>query len=562
MKLNAKIFSMLLVLIIFTIAAVLISVLTMRNMDEKFRFFAEKDATFLSNYKDIYAFGLQRGQAVRNVLLNPKDAKGLENFKAAVSDSENLLVTLVKTAPDEGLDPAKIIEIQNLTAKDIDLQKKAVDFASSDPAQALKIIIEQETPVWRDIKTKYFDMEKVVHEMFSNNSAQIRRTLNFNENMMYVVVALFLIFSAAILVYIRRAIIRPIVQSSIQVNRIAQGDLTVKPLPDRSKDEIGDLGRSLNELVRDWGHLVKEVKQTALQVSASSELLTTVSRETTQAVGQVSGAVVSLATGTETQLRSTEECGRTIEEMSVGIQRIAESSGGASEFAAKAASQSNRGQSAIDRMLEQMGFIRDSVGDTSVEIRTLEERSEEISFIVSTIKDISTQTKLLALNASIEAARAGDSGRGFAVVASEVRKLAEQTQTSAEQIHALVSSVQEKTKNASIAIERGLVDVKSGGVIVDEVREMFIRILSDSKDVSEQIQEISAATQQMSACSQEVTASMEQITSISKDSSESAREAATSSQQQLAAMEDVASSARTLNGMATTLQELVSRFSA
>jgi len=562
MKLNLKIFSMLFVMIIFTISAVSIGVLTIKNMDEKFRFFAENDTVFLSDYKDIYALGLQRGQAVRNVLLNPKDQKGMENFNTAVSDSENLLTNLLKSASDHGLDTAKLIEIQKLTANDIELQKKAINLASSNPAQALKIIVEQETPVWRDIKTKYFDMEITVHEMFTNDSLQIHRTLSFNENMMYVMVVLFLIFSAAILVYVRVAVIRPIIQSSIQVNRIAQGDLTVQPLPERSKDEIGDLGRSLNGLVRDWGHMVKEVKQTALQVASSSEMLSNVSKETTQAVRQVSGSIVSLASGTETQLRGTEECGRTIEEMSIGIQRIAESSSGASEFAVKAADQSNQGQSAIDRMLEQMGLIRNSVGDTSLVIHTLNERSREISSIVSTIKGISTQTKLLALNASIEAARAGDSGRGFAVVASEVRKLAEQAQTSAEEIQTVISSIQEETKNATVAMERGLVDVKSGGIIVDEVREMFTRILSDSTYVSEQIQEISAATQQMSACSQQVTASMDQITAVSRDSSESAREAAAASNQQLAAMEDVASSARTLNDMATNLQELVSRFSA
>jgi len=207
-----------------------------------------------------------------------------------------------------------------------------------------------------------------------------------------------------------------------------------------------------------------------------------------------------------------------------------------------------------------MKVIHDAVTDTSNVVKRLEERSGEIDEITQAIGAISSQTNILAMNAAIEAARAGEQGRGFSVVASEVKKLAEQSKQSAEQIAKLIQDIKDDTMKAASAMERGAREVTEGLSVVDVTKEGFENIWRSVEKVAEQIQETSAVAQQMSASVEEVNASMENIAHLAKESTNYAQSVAGASEEQLASVEEVTTSAESLSQMAMELRSLIHKF--
>jgi len=199
----------------------------------------------------------------------------------------------------------------------------------------------------------------------------------------------------------------------------------------------------------------------------------------------------------------------------------------------------------------QMGRISGTVESTSSIIKQLGERSKQIGDIVTAITDISSQTNLLALNAAIEAARAGEHGKGFAVVADEVRKLAEQSQDSAAKIKELIERTQEDTKQSIQSMMNVVHEVQAGTLDVNEAGVAFKKILEAEILVAEQIHEVSAISEQMSANSQEVSASVQEVQAIATQSSEGAQTIVTASREQLASMEEISESAKIRNTINT-----------
>ncbi|WP_219641014.1 methyl-accepting chemotaxis protein [Cohnella sp. CFH 77786] len=328
----------------------------------------------------------------------------------------------------------------------------------------------------------------------------------------------------------------------------------------KSSDEFGTMSRNFNRSTEIVRQMLRKVSESTLHVAATSEQLSAGAEETTGALESVVSTIQSVAGGAENQLSGTEETAKALEEMSVGIQRIAESASEVSESCVEAAHQAADGNERVQMAVRQMGVISRSVQETSEVVRRLDRRSQEIGMIVGVISDISARTNLLALNASIEAARAGEHGRGFAVVASEVKKLAEQTKQSAEQVVDLIRMIQEDVVDAVQVMNAGSIEVSKGTEMVSEAGKSFETILIRVQEISSEVQEVSAASEQMSAGSEEVTASVTELAKIAKDASMGAATVAASSEEQMAAMEQVASSAVSLSGMVQELQSLLVKF--
>ncbi|WP_172194180.1 methyl-accepting chemotaxis protein [Saccharibacillus qingshengii] len=369
-----------------------------------------------------------------------------------------------------------------------------------------------------------------------------------------------IILAVLVALLLGRMIATPLKRVQKAAERIAAGDLTGEEIQVRGRDEIGALASSFNVMTLSLRELIESVAASSELVAASSEELTASAEQNKLASEQIAATVQETAAGTIRQVDIAETSSQAMQEMSIGADQIAIRAQTVSSSAAEAAHKSESGNEAIRQAIGQMDSIRDSVASMSSVVKELGTRSEEIGMITNDITAISSQTNLLALNAAIEAARAGEAGRGFAVVADEVRKLAEQSSESAKRITELVSLIQSDTSSAIEAAEANDREVYKGIEMVSAAGDAFENILEAVGKVAGDIEEVSAGAEQMSASTTEILHYVQQSSTIAGEASSGMTEVSAATQQQLASMEEIASSSSSLSETAEQLHANVSRF--
>ncbi|WP_090572737.1 methyl-accepting chemotaxis protein [Paenibacillus sp. OV219] len=367
------------------------------------------------------------------------------------------------------------------------------------------------------------------------------------------------VLAIGILFFLIRMAIRPLRLLAATAQEAAKGNLTIT-LPITSSNEIGQAASSFNEMIQSLRELTGSIKKTSYEVTESSLHLKEISDQTANATQEITVAIQSVASGTELQLRSSQESGRAMTEMAIGIQRITESSAAVSDLSFHTTEQAVEGEQAISRTLQQMKTMELGVFTAVDTMQELQVSSGKIGEILGLIADVANQTNLLALNASIEAARAGEHGRGFAVVALEIRKLAERSKTSSDDVREILQAIETQTSEAASKLIISAEEARAVTELTEATGVSFRTILSSVKQVSELIQEVSAACQQMSASSQQIAATLEEQTRIADTSSSHSHHVAAASEEQLASVEEVARASEQLRSMASKLSEAVSKF--
>ncbi|MGD7007063.1 methyl-accepting chemotaxis protein [Metabacillus sp. 84] len=376
---------------------------------------------------------------------------------------------------------------------------------------------------------------------------------------MITVIGVFLVVGTLFNYFTIRAIVRPIRNLSAIASKVSQGDLTEKAQV-RSKDDLGQLGSAFNMMIDSLRNLISQIEHSSGTLAASSEQVKNTAIQVSGITKEIAQSVDELSEGAETQMVSTEETAKAIQEIATGVQYVAERAGSVSHSVSEAAEQTQKGSVFIERAVKQMDEIYVSVEETTRHVKELGDKSEEINQIVDVITAISEQTNLLALNAAIEAARAGEHGKGFAVVADEVRKLAEGSKQSAEQITALIRSIQKRTDLVMTNMDKEKEQAAGGIKLMKETGENFDSIQKAVENVNTQIQEVSATAEQMSASSEEVTASVEEMASIATESASSTQQVAAGAQQQFSSIEEIGQSISQLADLAADLQKEVAAF--
>ena len=340
---------------------------------------------------------------------------------------------------------------------------------------------------------------------------------------------------------------------------IAEGDLT-HTIKVKSKNEFGSMGNDLNRMTNNLRTLVEKVTGSLEQVVATSEELTASSEQTQESAEQVSLAIQQVALGSGKQVDITNDTSRIAGEIFTGMEQISNNIQTVTGTSLEAFKRAEKGNDVVSSAIEQMNNISDKVAMSTEAVSILGDKSKEIGSIVLLITSIAGQTNLLALNAAIEAARAGEQGRGFAVVADEVRKLAEQSASAAGNISSLINEIQNEIMNAIKAMDNGSIAVKDGIYMVNEAGKSFGEILEDINYIASQMQDVSAVTEEISAGTHNMLGAIENVAKISIDSSGNAENVVSAAEEQKSLMKEVANAAEDLTNMAVELQSLMSSF--
>ncbi|MFF3102250.1 methyl-accepting chemotaxis protein [Viridibacillus arvi] len=354
-------------------------------------------------------------------------------------------------------------------------------------------------------------------------------------------------------------LLKPLNKAVTVADQVANGDLKDVEL-ETTNDEVGKLSQSIKTMVTNLQHVILNIKNTSNQVASSATQLTANATESYKNSTNVSNEMDRMARNAETALIMTEETATAMEESAEGIQRIAESAYTVSESSNLTSNAAKQGNEVIQQVIGQMNLINESVNQMDETIKGLNSNSTKISGIVNFITDIADQTNLLALNAAIEAARAGEQGKGFAVVADEVKKLAEQSSHFAGEIYKIINEIQVDSNASVMVMEKGKENVKVGLDYTTQAGAIFKEILNSAKHVAEQIQEISAASQQISASSEEVAATVNNLKVSSQQSAEFSLSVSKLTHEQLLAMQEVREASASLGQTAEELQELITKF--
>lgn len=568
---------------------------------------------------DLRAYSLQFRRDLLAYMVYPTTDDEVRQYEQKMEYDKEMFETSLKSL--EGLletEDAK--RLYSVVAEDWTAFRTVMDEVVSLSRQAkrteaVQLAQQQAAPAGDKVSKSLEELLSLTKTQADNAVAQADSTGKDARLMTFLIIGGAAVFGILLIVSFSRAISVPVVQLAKIAEKASQGDLTeeVRVL---SRDEIGTLGTAFDSMMLGLRTIVREITDLSESVASTSEELSAATQECSNAIQQVSDAIqhvavgaqnqsdqagqtvravqdvneaiAQVAKGAESQVNSIHEASRVVAGMKESLDRtmgvlkvVAASSGRTAESAA-------RGAELAKRVVASMQRVENATDNVAVKIRELGAHSQEIEQILEVIEGIAGQTNLLALNAAIEAARAGEHGRGFAVVADEVRKLAERSSTETKSIAELIGRVKEAIAKSVDAIESGSKDVEESTALTEEAGKALSQISSDARDSEKHISELvqsaealaeasirvekamdeivsvaeenTAATEEIAASAGEMSKAIDGIAAVCEETSASAEEVSASAQQLNASMQQIAASAESLASVAENLRQLIARF--
>lgn len=341
---------------------------------------------------------------------------------------------------------------------------------------------------------------------------------------------------------------------------VAKGNLAIESVHFKGKDELHDLAVAFNTMTDSLRSVITNAGDVSIQVAASSAQLQASAEQSSEATEHIAKITQEIASGIERQVGQVSDNLVDIQKLSQDVRQISDRSQVVLEAVNTTTQTAIKGKDDLLNAISQVRVIEGSNEKLSDVIGILNEQASQIGQAIQLIMQITTQTNLLALNAGIEAARAGEHGRGFAVVAGEIRKLAEQSRVSADQISQLISGVQQEVGAAVVEMQQGTLEIAKGIELIEVAGQSLEGIMGLIEEVQTDIQDVSRSTTSIMNETEKVVTGINDVSSIAKDNALGTHNVVASTEEQLASMEEIAASSTALANLADELSGLIGRF--
>ena len=413
------------------------------------------------------------------------------------------------------------------------------------------------TGVWID----YIDEQVAAEQAKADNA------LNVTIIHTAIVIVILEILITVIAMYLSNRLIAPIKKITEILGVLSTGDFRINKNDEESQrkytsrdDELGVMARAVVTLRKNINDMMRQVVNSAQQVAAASEQLTASADQSTIAINQVAESIVNVASACTEQFSEVEHASKNADSLKMHMDSVSRTLKVSTEKIQSTTKAAETGRQSVKNAVDQMTKIEQSVSASAGVIAQLGEESDKIGKIVDAISEIAEQTNLLALNAAIEAARAGEHGKGFAVVADEVRKLAEQSRESAQEISTLIGSIQEKAQDAVQAMQSGVENVKNGADAVDGAGKTFGEIVDMVTEVEHGSHQMGKIVSELVESTEVITKSVENISDKSRQVAKESETVSASSEEQSATMHEISDASKSLAEMAQNMQNVTEKF--
>jgi methyl-accepting chemotaxis protein len=354
-------------------------------------------------------------------------------------------------------------------------------------------------------------------------------------------------------------IVNPIKKLQKLMTKAGDGDLTVKA-EIKTRDEIADLAKSFNLMISHQNSIVQNVNASAKEIASSAEEMAVSTEQISSATEEISTNIQEVSAGADRQNTSILDISQVLVQLSGLVQFAKERAHNTNHNAVVTMETAENGRSKVKDTVCAINTIRATTQETYTVLSTLDDLSNKIGGIIGTINSLAEQTNLLALNAAIEAARAGEHGKGFAVVADEVRKLSEQSNAGAHEIETMVNEMIVETQKAVRSINDEKLAVENGVKIVEETDAAFVDIIGDLEKIVKDVAEMVHITNDEVASSHQVVLLIDNVAAITQRTTANSCEVAASVEEQSATLQNLTATAEELSAMAISLENLIKKF--